>query len=388
MKKSIKNALLTTAGAASVLAGVSVAANASTVKSIKGDTVWNFAQKNHTTVDAIVQANHLSNANLIYVGQSLVIPDATTLANTTTTNSSNNTSTTNTTSQASTDKTATSSSISGDYTVKSGDTLYAISAKSGISVSDLASKNNIANINVLMVGQVLHTTTGSAASTSAASQASQTSTTSQASQASQASAASQAPVASQALSQAPTSVASQAASQAPASVASQAPASEASEATSTAAPASQAPVSQASQAPATNTDDTTNTNTPSSSASSVSGDYAQAGINGFNTGVNGYPAGQCTAFVAGILQARGISSSEWAYLGNGNAWGASAANRGLSVSTTPTAGSVAYFGYMHVAYVTSVNGNGTVNIIEGNFEGLAYHARTISASEAAGYIVF
>ncbi len=352
MKKTIKNVLLTTAGAASVLAGVQLSANASTVKSIKGDTVWAFAQKNHTTVDAIVKANHLTNANLIYVDQELTIPDAKDTANQTSQASQSATSDASATSQAAS---ANSADANGNYTVVAGDTLNAIASRTGKSVSDLASLNGISNINVLMVGQVLHTTGTASQATSVASQASQASQApaSQASQASQTSQASQA-----------ASTTSQA-SQAPASVA-----------------ASQAPVSQASQAPASAaTKQTTSTSTAYAGG-------AAAGIAGFYSGVDGYPAGQCTAFVAGILQAEGIPSSQWAYLGNGNAWGANAAARGVAVNQTPTAGSVAFFGYMHVAYVTSVNGNGTVNIIEGNFNGQSYNARTISASEAAGYIHF
>lgn len=364
VKKSIKNVLLTTAGAASVLAGVQLSANASTVKSIKGDTVWAFAQKNHTTVDAIVQANHLTDANLIYVDQDLIIPDD----NDSKTSSSQASQAAPTASQATSQAatSATSADANGDYTVVAGDTLNAIASKTGKSVSDLASLNGISNVNVLMVGQVLHTT-GTASK--AASQA-------PASQASQSSQASQAP-------------ASQA-SQAPASQASQAPASQATSVASQAA--SQAPASQASQAPASQAAPAT-TNTPTATPAPAAttaafGGAQAAGTAGFYSGVQGYPAGQCTAFVAGILQAEGVSSSKWAYLGNGNAWGANAAARGVAVNQTPTAGSVAFFGYMHVAYVTGVNGNGTVNIIEGNFNGQAYNARTISASEAAGYIHF
>lgn len=356
MKKSIKTALLTTAGAASVLAGVS-AANASTIKTIKGDTVWNFAQKNHTTVDAIVKANHLSNANLIYVGQSLVIPDANDEAATATSDAAASTApasdaaATSTVSEAS--AATTTVDANGDYTVQAGDTLSAISAKTGVSIADLAAYSNISNQNFLLVGQTIHTKGTASAATSEA----------------PVSQASQAPASSEAASQAPASVASQA----PASVASQAPASQA---------------SQAQPAPATsNAAPTTPTTNPTAPAA-VYGNAAAAGQAGFFSGVQGYPAGQCTAFVAGILQASGVPASEWTYLGNGDAWGANAAARGVAVDHNPVAGSVAYFGYMHVAYVTGVNGDGTVNIIEGNFSGMSYHARTISASEAAGYIHF
>lgn len=113
-----------------------------------------------------------------------------------------------------------------------------------------------------------------------------------------------------------------------------------------------------------------------------------AGTNAFYAGADTYYPRQCTSFVAGILQAKGVPSSEWKQLGNGNEWGAKAAAKGINVNQTPTAGSVAYFSYMHVAYVTSVNDNGTVNIIEGNYSGKPFNARTISASEPAGYIHF
>lgn len=39
----------------------------------KGDTLWGIAQRFSTTVDALVQANHIANPNLILVGQILYI---------------------------------------------------------------------------------------------------------------------------------------------------------------------------------------------------------------------------------------------------------------------------------------------------------------------------
>ncbi len=39
-----------------------------------GDTLWEIARRYGTTVDAIAAVNHISNPNLIYVGQWLVIP--------------------------------------------------------------------------------------------------------------------------------------------------------------------------------------------------------------------------------------------------------------------------------------------------------------------------
>ena len=121
----------------------------------------------------------------------------------------------------------------------------------------------------------------------------------------------------------------------------------------------------------------------------------QAGLNGYYNGVNGYPAGQCTSFVAGILRDSGVPSSEYSYLGNANAWGTSAASRGILVNHTATPGSVAYFGsnvdgasyYGHVAYVTNVQGN-NVHLIEGNWNNAPIHDRNISMGQASGYIHF
>ncbi len=40
----------------------------------KGDTLWSIAQRFSTTVNALVQANHIANPNLILIGQVLYIP--------------------------------------------------------------------------------------------------------------------------------------------------------------------------------------------------------------------------------------------------------------------------------------------------------------------------
>ncbi|GEA94368.1 hypothetical protein WVI01_02910 [Weissella viridescens] len=98
---------------------------------------------------------------------------------------------------------------------------------------------------------------------------------------------------------------------------------------------------------------------------------------------NTYPAGQCTWFVK--------NAAPWAgnYWGNATNWAASAAAAGFSVSGTPQVGSIAVFGagvggadsvYGHVAMVDAVNPEGTITISEGNYAGMAYHTRTISAA--------
>ena len=85
-----------------------------------GDTLSGIAAKFGTTVSALVSANGISNPNVIYVGQKIVLGG--------------------------------SSSV---YTVKSGDTLSGIASAHGTTWQDLVKKNGIANPNVIYVGQTI-----------------------------------------------------------------------------------------------------------------------------------------------------------------------------------------------------------------------------------------
>ncbi|MCF6161271.1 MAG: CHAP domain-containing protein [Furfurilactobacillus sp.] len=116
----------------------------------------------------------------------------------------------------------------------------------------------------------------------------------------------------------------------------------------------------------------------------------QAGQQGFYDGIDGYPVGQCTGFVAAVLRQQQIPVNTYSYLGNGDQWAESATQRGLLVDFRPTVGSVVSFKSMHVAYVTEVNDiTGTFNIMEGNFEGQALHERTLTMNDdIAGIIHF
>lgn len=58
-----------------------VISNADTVNVVAGDTVWGFAQKYHTSINKIVQDNHIKNPNLIYIGQKLLVPGKDTTTN-------------------------------------------------------------------------------------------------------------------------------------------------------------------------------------------------------------------------------------------------------------------------------------------------------------------
>jgi LysM repeat protein len=94
-----------------------------------GETLSIIAARYGVTVNAIVQANGLSNPNYIYAGQRLSVP-------------------TGTTSPAPSSGTTT-------YVVQRGDTLYAIAARHGTTVNYLASLNALMNPNFIYVGQVL-----------------------------------------------------------------------------------------------------------------------------------------------------------------------------------------------------------------------------------------
>jgi LysM repeat protein len=97
-----------------------------------GDSLGFIALSYDTTVEAIVQANGLPNADVIWVGQKLTIPV-----------------------QASN---ATDTGRAGSrtiYTVKLGDTLAGIAARNGITMNALIEANGISNPDLLWVGQKL-----------------------------------------------------------------------------------------------------------------------------------------------------------------------------------------------------------------------------------------
>jgi LysM repeat protein len=89
-----------------------------------GDTLWSIALRFGTTVEAIAQLNNISNPNLIFPGQVLLIP-GTTLPPT------------------------------QQYTVQPGDTLYRIAQRFGVTVDEIVRLNNISDPNLIFPGQVL-----------------------------------------------------------------------------------------------------------------------------------------------------------------------------------------------------------------------------------------
>ena len=89
---------------------------------------------------------------------------------------------------------------------------------------------------------------------------------------------------------------------------------------------------------------------------------------------NTYPIGQCTWGVKSVAPWVGN------YWGNANQWGESARRAGFKTGYTPQVGSVIVFpnsiyegvNYGHVGYVTAVNADGTIEMVESNYRGNMY----------------
>ena len=94
-------------------------------------------------------------------------------------------------------------------------------------------------------------------------------------------------------------------------------------------------------------------------------------------GPNAYAWGNCTYYVK---ERRPDIGSYW---GDASGWLYSAQAAGYSTGYTPVAGSIGVaLSYGHVVYVESVNGDGSVNISEQNYNGFGVvSSRTASASE-------
>ncbi|MGP4066986.1 LysM peptidoglycan-binding domain-containing protein [Halobacillus sp. B29] len=100
-----------------------------TIHTVKaGDTLYSLAGKYEVTVNQIVKANNLVNANVIQIGQRLSIPG----------------------------DTPNPPPVQGEsYTVKAGDTLYSIAKRYNVSLNDLIEANQISNPTYIRIGQNL-----------------------------------------------------------------------------------------------------------------------------------------------------------------------------------------------------------------------------------------
>jgi LysM repeat protein len=125
----------TTGAAASGTAAGGATTGAATAYTVQqGDTLGAIAKRYGTTVQAIVAANGLANADNIKVGQKLTIPGG---------------------SSAGATVAPSTSGQSRTYVVQRGDTLLSIARRFGLTVKQLQQANNIANPDRIYPGQTL-----------------------------------------------------------------------------------------------------------------------------------------------------------------------------------------------------------------------------------------
>ncbi len=121
-----------------------------------GDTLFSIATKFGTTIAAVQKANQLADPNSLAVGQRLIIPGAAAQnAITPTPSARGPTPTASSSAQATATRVPSTSAETETYIVQSGDTLAQIAAQFGVTVAELQRINNIANPNLLSVGQRL-----------------------------------------------------------------------------------------------------------------------------------------------------------------------------------------------------------------------------------------
>lgn len=105
-------------------------------------------------------------------------------------------------------------------------------------------------------------------------------------------------------------------------------------------------------------------------------------------GYNGYDFGYCTYWVAKLRAQAGNPVPT--NLGNASTWATRAAAMGLPTGTTPRVGAAVVTkttGAGHVAYVTSVNDDGTITISEMNHSGWnRVNSRTLPAASNYRYV--
>jgi surface antigen/pimeloyl-ACP methyl ester carboxylesterase/uncharacterized protein with LGFP repeats len=124
------------------------------------------------------------------------------------------------------------------------------------------------------------------------------------------------------------------------------------------------------------------------------GGYAPASTNPSSTNL-GNAKGNCTWYVNGRLQELGYSAATLNKLsGNAQDWDNLASAAGITISSTPTVGSIAQWESGHVAVVERVNADGTIMISESSYSSSSgsaydylYKEETISASSPTRFII-
>jgi LysM repeat protein len=114
-----------------VLAAVLTAGATSNIRVKQGDTLWEIAQRHHTTVAVLRQLNNLPGSGTIYVGDILKVPGAPAA------------------------KRPTTRIVEKGYTVRPGDNLTLIAKKYGVSVRTIQVRNKLPRSGIVVIGRRL-----------------------------------------------------------------------------------------------------------------------------------------------------------------------------------------------------------------------------------------
>lgn len=137
------------APAAAAPAAAPVAPSAKTHTVVAGDTVYAIAQKYGTSVDAVLSANGLSRASIIYPGQRLAVSGAPAAA----------------AAPATAPVTTTAPAAGATHVVAAGDTVFGIAQKYGTTTQALFSLNGLDASSIIYPGQKLAVQSAPAAAT-------------------------------------------------------------------------------------------------------------------------------------------------------------------------------------------------------------------------------